>query len=327
MLLFIISRQQELTYKNEEESLDATLIDWIIINHHLGWRASEYSQSTQSRVYKHIINDKGTTITLAFTRDNFKFQYASKRRIHITDDITSLPQYLIATFRVQKNRMNGQEVNVASNCDSPSLCVVHTGLCIYHRSIHLGKYADKPLGVYKTSSGSMNYFTSKQMANLLQRTAIAAHDLTDPEEISCYTSHYLRVWAATLLNRAGCTGPYIQIRLGWKSEKFLSYLRSTHDIADKHAVALANINKLKFELKHFPTLEKSPVQFWPCTMLPIIISAFLNFTKLNNNSNRSSRLLSHIIPRLISTSDRPASHLLCAHVESSHIPRHPHPLH
>ena len=54
MLLFIISRQQELTYKNEEESLDATLIDWIIINHHLGWRASEYSQSTQSRVGQDI---------------------------------------------------------------------------------------------------------------------------------------------------------------------------------------------------------------------------------------------------------------------------------
>ena len=106
-----------------------------------------------------------------------------------------------------------------------------------------GKSSDEPLGVYKNASGKTNYFTSKHMENLLQRAAIADHDLTDSAEISLYTSHSLRVWAAALLNHYGCMGPYIQIRLRWKSETFLSYLRNTHAIADKHSAVLANIKK------------------------------------------------------------------------------------
>ena len=86
--------------------------------------------------------------------------------------------------------MNRQEVNVASKCDYKSLCEVQAGLRIYHRYIRLGISADEPLQVYKTASGSTKYFTSKNMANILQCTAIAAHDLTDTEEISRYASHF-----------------------------------------------------------------------------------------------------------------------------------------
>ena len=73
MLQFLLSRQQELISQNEGDSLDDTLIDWMVINCHLSCQAYEYSQSTQYRVDKHIIENKGTTITIAFTRDNFKF--------------------------------------------------------------------------------------------------------------------------------------------------------------------------------------------------------------------------------------------------------------
>ena len=140
--------------------------------------------------------------------------------------------------------MNRQEVNVASKCDYKYLCEVQAGLRIYHRSIRLGKSADAPLRVYKTASGSTKYFTSKNMANILQCTAISAHDLTDTEEISRYASHLLRVWAATLLNCDGCTGPYIQIRLLWKIETFLSYLCNTHAIEDTHYSTLTKIDKI-----------------------------------------------------------------------------------
>ena len=274
MLLYFLSLQSDLVSSNNPDSLDASLIDWIIINRHLGCRASEYSQSTQSKIDKHIVDDKGTSITLAFTRNDFAFQDAQERRIDTSTSITSLPQYLLATFRVQKNRMNGQEVNVAANRDSPSLCAVKAGLRIYHRSVRLGKSADEPLGVYKKACGKSGYFTSKQMANLLQRAAVAAHNLEDPAEISRYTSHSLRVWAATLLNHAGCTGPYIQIRLRWKSETFLSYLRNTHAIADKHSAALANIDKIKFDQAHIPSLDRIACSIKPCTMHPIIISDY-----------------------------------------------------
>ena len=273
MLLFFLSLQNDLASSNNSDSLDASLIDWIIINRHLGCRASKYSQSTQSKIDKHIVDNKGTSITLAFTRNDFAFQDTHERRIDMSTNITSLPQYRIATFRVKK-RMNGQEVNVASNRDSPSLCAVEAGLRIYHRSIRLGKSADEPLGVYKRACGTTSYFTSKQMANLLQRAAVAAHNLTDPAEISRYTSHSLRVWAATPLNHTGCTGLYIQIRLRWENETFLSYLRNTHAIADKHSAALANIDKIKFDQKYIPSFDKITCSIQPCTMRSIIISDF-----------------------------------------------------
>ena len=135
-------------------------------------------------------------------------------------------------------------MKVASNCDSPYLCAVKAGLCIYHHSIRLGKSADDPFGVYKTASDSTTCFISKQMANFLQRAAINVHHLTDQAEIYRYTLHSLRVWDATLLNRDGFTCPYIQICLLWKSETFLSYLRNTHAIEDTHSDALAKIDKL-----------------------------------------------------------------------------------
>ena len=103
MLIFFLSLQNNLASTNNSDSLDASLINWIIINRHLGCRASEYSQSTQSKIDKHIVDDKGTSISLAFTRSDFIFQDASKRRIDMSTNITSIPQYLISTFLVQKN--------------------------------------------------------------------------------------------------------------------------------------------------------------------------------------------------------------------------------
>ena len=71
------------------------------------------------------------------------------------------------------------------------------------------------------------------MATLLQNTARIVHNLTDELELIRYMAHYLRVWSATLLSRAGCTGTYIQIRLRWKIETFLGNHRNTHEVAEK----------------------------------------------------------------------------------------------
>ena len=155
------------------------------------------------------------------------------------------------------------------------MCPVKAAIRLVQRSIRFGLAADEPLGKFKTARGDIKFTTAKQMATLLQNTACIAHNLTDELELSRYTAHSLRVWAATLLSRAGCSGNYIQIRLRWKSETFLGYLRNTHEVAKKHSDLLSRLADLKLENDHVPPILEISV---PGTIdlgaLPIIINEY-----------------------------------------------------
>ena len=92
-----------------------------------------------------------------------------------------------------------------------------------------------------------------QITNILQRSAINAHDLAEKSKIGKYTAHALRFWAVVLLNQAGCPGPYIQIRLRWKSDSFLNYLRNTYEIAATHSEILSKIDEIYWEEPNMPS--------------------------------------------------------------------------
>ena len=78
MFDYLLNIQSTLSTIKQLDSLESVLVDWIIIGRHLGLRASEYSQSTQSTVDKHVIDTKGTTVTMAFTRADFTFEDLNK---------------------------------------------------------------------------------------------------------------------------------------------------------------------------------------------------------------------------------------------------------
>ena len=156
--------------------------------------------------------------------------------------------------------MNGQEVKVASNCDSPYLCAVKAGLCIYHHSIRLGKSADDPFGVYKTASDSTTCFISKQMANFLQRAAINVHHLTDQAEIYCYISHYLRFWdvymsvysnSSSLENR-NFPFVFMQHTCYWRHTLFYTHKNRQNLIRTKKSTSLSKYNLFNSTMHYAP---------------------------------------------------------------------------
>ena len=254
MFTHLLRLHAGLETQRQTDSLDYVLIDWIIFGRYTGLRASEYSQTTQSRIDKHTVDDNGTEITMAFVRKAIVFLDMKKRvfELRCPDDIKHIG-FTVAEFIVQKNRANGQKVSLAKHKKFMAMCPVRAMARIFLRSKRLGKKDDEPIGVYRNSAGKTRYITATQIAEILQRAAIAAHDLTDKAEIGKYTAHSLRVWAAVLLNRAGCPGPYIQIRLRWKSDSFLNYLRNTYEIAATHSEILSKIDEIYWEEPNMPS--------------------------------------------------------------------------
>ena len=78
--------------------------------------------------------------------------------------------------------------------------------------------------------------------HILQKTAKAVYSLTDPNDIKKFTTHSIRVGAAVSLHSAGKSGSYIKIRLRWRSDTFLLYLRNTTTLALQHVAAINSVH-------------------------------------------------------------------------------------
>jgi hypothetical protein len=69
------------------------------------------------------------------------------------------------------------------------------------------------------------------------------------EELSYFSCHSFRVWAAVLLSKAGKDGDDIKIRLRWCSESYRVYLRDTLNSAAEHNKSLqTNSTNIHFAL-------------------------------------------------------------------------------
>ena len=176
----------------------------------------------------------------AFRRGDFRF--FDDKGILITDlgSQASAVHRLEITWRVQKNRRNGQKISWVINTDQPHLCPVQAAIRIVLRSISLGLSDAMPLGCYiksnKTSS-SVVYLTGHAMTQVLRSVAREALPFATEEEIRCFSPHMFRVTACVLLQQAGMSSDYIKTRLRWASEAYQVYLRDTLTLAEQHVDA------------------------------------------------------------------------------------------
>ena len=70
-------------------------------------------------------------------------------------------------------------------------------------------------------------------------------------------------------------GKYTQIRLRWKSETFLGYLRNTYAVAEKNSDLLVRLAYLKLESDHIPPIEESSEKIKiNLSALPIIMNEY-----------------------------------------------------
>ena len=84
--------------------------------------------------------------------------------------------------------------------------------------------------------GIVTYVRAKHIEVHLRHIAKAVYNINDHDELQKWSPHSIRVGAAVRLHVAGKDGPYMQIRLRWRSLAFMVYLRNTIEIADQQHV-------------------------------------------------------------------------------------------
>jgi hypothetical protein len=95
----------------------------------------------------------------------------------------------------------------------------------------------------------MKYLTRNEATKYIQKITKSVHPDMTAHELSFFSCHSFRVWAAVLLHEAGQDGDVIRIRLRWLSEAYRVYLRNTEKTADLHNKALeSNADELLLEL-------------------------------------------------------------------------------
>jgi hypothetical protein len=123
--------------------------------------------------------------------------------------------FVQVTWRIQKNRQNGQAITLAADVDHLEICPVRSALHIVLRAQRLGQPSNLPVAVYKSKQGKTLYLTGNKIAELLRPAVHAIRLDTTKEELKRYSAHSLRVWACVLLDEAGKSPEYIKKRLCW----------------------------------------------------------------------------------------------------------------
>jgi hypothetical protein len=148
-----------------------------------------------------------------------------------TVDIAAKVQF---TWRIQKNRQNGQALTLSADKKFPHICPVRAALRLILRARRCGQLDTMPVACYLSKAKKITYLTGSRIAALYRIAAKKVYPNTSKEQLKRYSAHSLRVWACVLLDEAGMPPEFIKSRLRWMGDSFRMYLRDTAIIQDKH---------------------------------------------------------------------------------------------
>ena len=132
------------------DSVNNLLFDFVSLGRYIGPRLSEYGQTTQDKVDYHTY-PSGTAVIKAFVASDFIFYDGKKHIVEILgEDSFQQIRSVKVTWRIQKNRQNGQAITLLAEVDRPEICPVHSAMRLVLRARHLNQPDDMPLGVYRT---------------------------------------------------------------------------------------------------------------------------------------------------------------------------------
>ena len=233
-----------------DDTLLKAMSDWLVVGEYTGARLSEWAQDakdTRKGQIKLAIDDSAK----AFTREDFIFMAPGtktiKQGVRTTleeEEVDSLD----IRWRWQKNNVNGQKIRFNKNKKNRKHCIVKAGVSIRKRSQRLKVKNKKPIAVYLDHEKKVKHITNKDIEKVLQHAAKKVYGITDKKELQRFSSHSIRVGAATALHMTGCTGDYIKIRLRWKSDTYMLYLRNVPRLADSQNDALNSIDEVRAEI-------------------------------------------------------------------------------
>ena len=136
---------------------------------------------------------------------------------------------------------NGQTIPFAKDTICPDFCCVAAALHIWHRALRLNIDPTTPLAVFvSTKSSTPQFITNVHVTQLLKEAATAAQYITRKVDLARFTAHSIRVGAYVLLHSQGATAELIKLRLRWRSDAFMFYLRNIIALAEHHRDVLRN---------------------------------------------------------------------------------------
>ncbi len=201
-------------------------------------RVSEYAQTTQDKVDYHIY-PSGTRVIKAFTANDFVFYYKNGHVLKKIDDSSLiLAASIQITWRIQKNRQNGQKIKLFADMKNPAICPVQGALRMVMRARCLAQPDDMLVACYRTKKAPLLFITGSRIAKLLREAVKKVRSSTLADDLKKYSAHSLCVWACVLLDKVGMSPSFTQKRLRWLGDSFKMYLRDTKAIKDKHLAAL-----------------------------------------------------------------------------------------
>jgi hypothetical protein len=223
----------------DRDSAASVTFDWITLGRVAGFRVVEYAQTTQNKIdaYEYASGNKATK---AFVSSDWKFydDNGCLMLVHSLDGLGDPPKKMKLTFRIQKNRQNGQSIPFAANDKHPHICLVRALYRIYLRAKRLGQPDDQLMGIFVNHQGIVKYLTTNKIAEVLQSVTKTCHPNLSRDEIMHVSSHSIRVWAIVLLDEAGMNPDFIKSQLRWMGDSYRIYLRDTAVLQTKHILAL-----------------------------------------------------------------------------------------
>ncbi len=157
----------------------------------------------------------------------------------LTSSVQVFPARLKVTYRIQKNRQNGQCITLVANNDHPDICPAWAAYRIFLHAKRLGQSDSQPMAVFVNKHGITRYLTSKKISDILRSIARTVHPDLLEDAIKRNSSHSGQVWALVLLNKAGMTPDFMKSHLRWMGKTYRLYLRNTSILQPKHVDALS----------------------------------------------------------------------------------------
>jgi hypothetical protein len=114
------------------------------------------------------------------------------------------------TWRIQKNRQNGQKIKLSADAKNPALRPVQGALQMVMRATHLGQPDDMPVAYYRTKKAPLLYITGSRIATLIHKAVKKVRPSTSSDDLKKHSAHSLHVWACVLLDEAGMSPSFIQ---------------------------------------------------------------------------------------------------------------------
>jgi hypothetical protein len=173
----------------------AAMYDWCLFSLYSGNRLTEWAQKDGTQI---VLNIDGTPSWGISTFWGHMSRERALRHPHLVHTIN-------VTWRFQKNGNNGEKKTFVRIFDNRNLCVVSALLRIAQHWKDLRLPDNHPLVVYTTdgtATGSVKLIRESNINTTLQQAARGVYQITNDDDLGCFTSHSIRVGACVALHAA-----------------------------------------------------------------------------------------------------------------------------